>query len=202
MLCAPARPGTARARHHLRRAWRLLRPRAGSTCRGPAGRRARAGSPSTASALACRLPSSRLYVPAGSSLRAPAGGPPFDHTSIISTSNALFDLGAPLSDRAAARRTCVPTWLARAAGEHGTGLHRRDQTQADAGGNAIDARLARNSYQRRLRWPGALMATLAARAAAHTHRPSGAHRQAGQRRSPTDNDSDSTLFPEQAQSAP
>ncbi len=33
-------------------------------------------------------------VPAGTILRAPAGGPPFDHTSIISTLRARFDLGA------------------------------------------------------------------------------------------------------------
>jgi len=31
-------------------------------------------------------------------------------------------------------------------------------------------RLPRNNYQRRLHWPGSLLAALGARAAAHTHR--------------------------------
>ena len=39
------------------------------------------------------------YIKANSIFSPPAGGPPFDHTSIISTLNAQFDLGNPLTSR-------------------------------------------------------------------------------------------------------
>lgn len=39
------------------------------------------------------------YIRQGTVLRAPAGGPPFDHTSIIATLRKRFALGPPLSDR-------------------------------------------------------------------------------------------------------
>ncbi len=39
------------------------------------------------------------YIAPGTVLRAPAGGPPFDHTSIIATLRRRFALGAPLSLR-------------------------------------------------------------------------------------------------------
>jgi phospholipase C len=110
------------------------------------------------------------YVPAGSILRAPAGGPPFDHTSIISTLNALFDLGAPLSDRAAAAPDLLPTL--RLEQPENMGPACIDVTKLKPTQEEMRSmhRLPHNSYQRRLRWPGALMATLAARTAAHTHR--------------------------------
>ena len=41
-------------------------------------------------------------IPAGSVLRPPPGGAPFDHTSIIRTVQELFDLGPPLTPRVAA----------------------------------------------------------------------------------------------------
>jgi phospholipase C len=42
------------------------------------------------------------YIRQGTVLRAPAGGPPFDHTSVIATLRKRFALGPPLSGRDAA----------------------------------------------------------------------------------------------------
>ena len=109
------------------------------------------------------------YVAPGSILR-PAGATPFDHTSIIATLSALFDLGPPLSPRVAsapdlvsvmqleqpqnAGPTCIDVASLRPTREELRALHQ----------------LAPNGHQRRLRWPGVLLATYGAKAAAHTHR--------------------------------
>lgn len=110
------------------------------------------------------------FIPAGSVLRPPEDGPPFDHTSLIATLTALFDLGEPLSPRAAA----APDVLS---------MLRLDRPD-NAGPACIDANAARatraetralhhlpnNGHQRRMRHPSALLPALAAQAAAHTHR--------------------------------
>lgn len=109
------------------------------------------------------------YVPAGSIVRPPEAGPPFDHTSLIATLGALFDLGEPLSPRVAAAPDLLPAL-------------RLDRPE-NMGPSCIDVAKSRptreemralprshNSFQRRLRWPGALLAALGANTAAHTHR--------------------------------
>jgi phospholipase C len=110
------------------------------------------------------------YVPAGSLVRPPSDGPPFDHTSIIATLDRLFDLGAPLSRRAA-RAPDLMSALTLARPENG-GPDRIDAAVTKPDREEVRAArgLPRNNYQRRLMWPGALLAAGAAKAAAHTHR--------------------------------
>ncbi len=110
------------------------------------------------------------YVRAGSVLRPPEDGPPFDHTSIIATLFALFDLGAPLSARAAVAPDLFSAALLERPENSGPaciGATAAEPTRQELGSLH---RLAPNSHQRRLRWPGALLPGLAAAAAAHTHR--------------------------------
>ena len=122
----------------------------------PAGRPARNGF--TFDRFGPRVPASIIspYVQAGSIVRPPEGAPPFDHTSLIATLNAVFDLGSPLSPRAAAAPNlisalqleqpenmgppCIDVAVSRPTREEMLAMHRRP----------------RNSYQRRLRWPGSL----------------------------------------------
>jgi phospholipase C len=110
------------------------------------------------------------YIPAGSVIRPPDGSPPFDHTSIIATLDAAFDLGTPLTPRVAR----APNLLAALTLD-------RPETQSPARIDATETEPtreemrsargpARNNYQRRLLWPGALLAGGAAKAAAHAHR--------------------------------
>ena len=109
------------------------------------------------------------YVPAGSVLRPPQDGPPFDHTSIIATLNALFDLGEPLSPRAAAAPDLLSTL--RLQRPDNAGPARIDANAARATRQETRAlhRLPDNGHQRRMRHPAALVPALAAQAAAHTH---------------------------------
>ncbi len=110
------------------------------------------------------------YVQAGSVIRPPENGPPFDHTSLIATFDALFGLSPPLTARVAA----APDLLSALTLERpeNMGPPRIDVANSWPTREEMRAmhKLPRNSYQRRLRWPGALMATFAAKAAAHTHR--------------------------------
>jgi phospholipase C len=110
------------------------------------------------------------YVPAGSVIRPPEDGPPFDHTSIIATLDALFDLGPPLSPRAAK----APDFLCGLSLEQSEnqGPACIDATETQPTRQEMHALHGRpkNNYQRRLLWPGSLLAGLAAKAAAHAHR--------------------------------
>ncbi len=110
------------------------------------------------------------YVPAGSVLRPPKAGPPFDHTSIIATLGRLFDLGPPLSARTAAAPDLLSAGLLDR--PENLGPASIDATEAGPTREEVRAlrRLAPNSHQRRMRWPGSLLPGLAAAAAAHTHR--------------------------------
>jgi len=110
------------------------------------------------------------WLPAGSVIRPPANGPPFDHTSIIATLDRLFDLGAPLSPRVAAAPDLLAA-LTLARPENG-GPDRIDAAVTEPDREEMQAARgrSRNNYQRRLMWPGALMAAGAAHAAAHVHR--------------------------------
>jgi phospholipase C len=109
------------------------------------------------------------YVPAGSVIRPAEDGPPFDHTSLIATLDALFGLGPPLSARAAHAPTLLPA-LSLERPENG-GPARIDATETEPTRAEMHAthRRPHNNYQRRLLWPGALLATGAAKAAAHAH---------------------------------
>ena len=110
------------------------------------------------------------YVPPGSIIRPPDGAPPFDHTSLIATLNALFDIGPPLSARSAA----APDLLSALQLEHpengGPACIDRRVTEPLHVEMRQLKRLPHNNHQRRLLWPGSALAALTARAAAHTHR--------------------------------
>lgn len=110
------------------------------------------------------------YVPPGSIIRPPENSPPFDHTSIIATLTRLFDLGSPLSARAEAAPDLLSSL--RLAQPENMGPARIEAKLPEPSRAEVRAmrRLPSNSHQRRLRWPGALIATLGAKAAAHTHR--------------------------------
>jgi phospholipase C len=110
------------------------------------------------------------YVPAGSVIRPPEGGPPFDHTSIIATLDALFDLGPPLSKRAAQAPTLLSALQLAQPDNGGPARIGATETQPTRQEMRALHRRPRNNYQRRLLWPGTLVAALAAKAAAHTHR--------------------------------
>jgi phospholipase C len=56
------------------------------------------------------------YIKSGVTMRAPASGPPFDHTSVIATLRKRFNLGAPLSKRDAVAPdlgSAADAWLAK-----------------------------------------------------------------------------------------
>jgi phospholipase C len=108
------------------------------------------------------------YVPAGTVVRPPREGPPFDHTSLIATLGALFEIGPPLSPRVAAAPDLLPA-LSLAKPEN-MGPARIDVTRLGPTREEMRAMPERrNNLQRRLRWPGSLLASLGANAAAHTH---------------------------------
>jgi phospholipase C len=109
------------------------------------------------------------YVPAGSVIRPAPEGPPFDHTSLIATLGAVFELGPPLSPRV----EVAPDLLSALSlprpenmGPMRIEVAKSWPTRAEM--RAMPVR--RNSLQRRLRWPGSLLASVGANAAAHTHR--------------------------------
>jgi phospholipase C len=109
------------------------------------------------------------YVPAGSVIRPAPEGPPFDHTSLIATLGVLFELGPPLSPRV----EVAPDLLSALSlpqpenmGPMRIEVAKSWPTRAEM--RAMPVR--RNSLQRRLRWPGSLLASVGANAAAHTHR--------------------------------
>jgi phospholipase C len=109
------------------------------------------------------------YVQPGSIIRPPADSPPFDHTSIIATLTRLFDLGHPLSPRAEAAPDLL-SCLRLADPENMGPAEIEEQTLNPTRAEVRALRqLPSNSHQRRLRWPGSLIATMGAKAAAHTH---------------------------------
>ena len=134
----------------------------------PAGRIARNGF--TFDRFGPRVPAVIVspYVAPASVLR-PPGETPFDHTSIIATLDALFGLGAPLSPRVAAAPNLLSVLHLERPTNHGPPCI--DATDLDVNREEIHRprQHTMNSHQRRLRWPGSLMATFGAKLAAHTH---------------------------------
>ncbi len=136
----------------------------------PAGRKARNGF--SFDRLGPRVPAVIVspYVPAGSVIRPPRGSPPFDHTSLIATLGALFDLGPPLSPRVAVAPDLLAALTLERPENYGpdsidvAGLW---PTRAEM---RTPRRHALNHHQCRLLWPGSLIAALGAMAAAQTHR--------------------------------
>ncbi len=110
--------GPHAAGHHIRRTWRLLRScrAAGSHAGGaPGAERVRVRSLRPA-----RAGGDRLALCAGGQRRPSAReGPPFDHTSLIATLDALFELGPPLSPRVAAAPDLLSALRLAQPGEHG-----------------------------------------------------------------------------------
>jgi phospholipase C len=113
------------------------------------------------------------YVPPGSVVRPPQAGPPFDHTSIIATLHRLFGLGTPPGARAASAPDLLPALsLDRPSNAGPPGIDATDSVPTREEMH-FHRRRPSNSYQRRLLWPGSLLAAAAAKAAAHTHRTRG-----------------------------
>jgi phospholipase C len=118
------------------------------------------------------------HVPAGSLVRPPRQGPPFDHTSLIATLDALFELGPPFTPRVAA----APDLLSalRLERPENMGPPRIDVAKSWPTREEMRAMSgSRNNLQRRLRWPGSLIAALATNAAAHAHRARRRRRRSG-----------------------
>jgi phospholipase C len=109
------------------------------------------------------------YIAPGSILR-PPGELPFDHTSIIATLDALFGLGPPLSARVAAAPDLISAMQLERPENGGPACIDVGQLQPTREEMRSLRGLPRNNHQRRLRWPGVLMAALGAKTAAHTHR--------------------------------
>jgi phospholipase C len=110
------------------------------------------------------------YVQAGSIVRPPEGAPPFDHTSLIATLHALFNLGAPLSPRVAAAPDLISALQLERPENMGPPLIDITVSRPTREEMRAMRRRPRNNYQRRLRWPGSLLAAFGASAAAHAHR--------------------------------
>ena len=109
------------------------------------------------------------YIPAGSVIRPPEGSPPFDHTSIIATLDARFDLGSKLSARCAVAPTMLSALtLERPANPGPECIDATDATPTRAEARSVH-RKGSNSHQRRMSSPGALLPALAAGTAAHAH---------------------------------
>lgn len=136
----------------------------------PAGRPARNGF--AFDRLGPRVPAVIVspYVPAGSVIRPPPEGPPFDHTSLIATLGALFDLGQPLSPRVAAAPTLLTALSLERPENPGPASIDVDKCWPTREETRPLHRHELNNHQRRLLWPGSLLAALGAKAAAHTHR--------------------------------
>jgi phospholipase C len=110
------------------------------------------------------------YVLAGSVIRPPRGSPPFDHTSLIATLGALFNLGPPLSPRVAAAPNLLTALTLERPENHGPASIDVARLRPTCEEMRTPYRHRLNSHQRRLLWPGSLLAALGAKAAAHTHR--------------------------------
>ena len=110
------------------------------------------------------------YVAAGSVLRPPADGPPFDHTSIIATLNALFDLGQPLSPRVAAAPDLLSVLRPGDPDNQGPARIPASAVRATRQETRALHRQGANGHQQRMRHTSAMAPALLAAAAAHTHR--------------------------------
>lgn len=110
------------------------------------------------------------WIPAGSIIRPPADGPPFDHSSILATLHRAFDLGPSPNPRVAA----APDLLSALTlpGPHNPGPHRVEVSHATADREELQylLGLGNNHHQNRLRHPASLVPGLAAKAAAHVRR--------------------------------
>lgn len=109
------------------------------------------------------------WIPAGSVLRPPEDGPPFDHTSLIATLHRLFDLGEPPTPRVAAAPDLLGVLTLE--GPENPGPKRIEASSAEPGQGAARKlrRRGRNNHQKRLRHPATLVPALAAKAAGHAH---------------------------------
>ena len=110
------------------------------------------------------------YVQAGSVLRPPEDGAPFDHTTIIATLHKLFDLGPPPGARARQAPDLLSALRLERPENSGPACIDATETRPTRDEMHFHRRRPSNSYQRRLLWPGSLLAAAAAKAAAHTHR--------------------------------
>lgn len=109
------------------------------------------------------------WIPAGSVIRPPGDGAPFDHTSILATLHRLYDLGPGPNPRVQA----APDLLSALSLPEPSNLgpEQLDASAAQADGRELQLlrKMGRNNHQKRLRHPATLVPGLAAKAAAHVH---------------------------------
>lgn len=109
------------------------------------------------------------WIPGGSVLRPPHDGAPFDHTSIISTLQRLFDLGPPVNPRVAS----APDLLSSLSLPAPTNLGPPHLDVSDTGPGKAELhqarKLPRNGHQKRLLHPTSLIPGLVARGFGHAH---------------------------------
>ncbi len=110
------------------------------------------------------------WIPAGSIIRPPQDGPPFDHTSIIATLHRLFELGPEPTPRVAAAPDLLGALSLPGPENQGPSRMVEVAVEADRAELRRLRQLRSNHHQRRLRHPAALIPGLAARVAAHIHR--------------------------------
>ena len=103
-------------------------------------------------------------------LRPPEDGAPFDHTTIIATLHKLFDLGPPPEARARQAPDLLSALRLERPPNSGPACIDATETRPTRDEMHFHQRRRSNKYQRRLLWPGSLLAAAAAKAAAHTHR--------------------------------
>ncbi|MBV8521117.1 MAG: phospholipase [Acetobacteraceae bacterium] len=109
------------------------------------------------------------WIPAGSVIRPPPGGAPFDHTSILATLHKLFEIGPPPTARVAAAPDLLMALTLDRPDNSGPQCLDVSETSADREEIRALLRLERNGHQRRLRHPFARIPGAMARAAGHFH---------------------------------
>lgn len=116
------------------------------------------------------------WIPAGSVVRPPEGGPPFDHTSVIATLHRAFNLGPEPTPRVEAAPDLLGALSLPRPDNQGPEWIDVSEFRAEEEELRYLRSLGHNNHQRRLRRPASLVPGLAARTAAHVHRKVGRFR--------------------------
>ncbi len=116
------------------------------------------------------------WIPAGSVVRPPEGGPPFDHTSVIATLHRAFNLGPEPTPRVEAAPDLLGALSLPRPDNQGPEWIDVSEFRAEEEELRYLRSLGHNNHQRRLRHPASLVPGLAARTAAHVHRKAGRFR--------------------------
>jgi len=113
------------------------------------------------------------WIPAGSIIRPPEDGPPFDHTSILATLYRAFDLGPPPNPRVKAAPDLLSALSLPGPDNPGPPCLDVSDATADRRELRMLRRRGHNHHQKRLYHPTSLIPALLAKGAAHAHRKAG-----------------------------